>query len=49
VIRYTVIEGVATATEVSTIGVVYTALLGLLVYRQFDWRRSIRSWSRPCR
>ena len=39
VIRYTVIEGVATATEVSTIGVVYTALLGLLVYRQFDWRR----------
>ncbi|HVH79931.1 MAG TPA: TRAP transporter large permease, partial [Stellaceae bacterium] len=39
VIRYTVIEGVATATEVSTIGVVYTALLGLLIYRQFDWRR----------
>jgi len=39
VIRYTVIEGVATATEVSTVGVVYTALLGLLVYRQFDWRR----------
>jgi len=39
VIRYTVIEGVATATEVSTIGVVYTALLGLLVYREFDWRR----------
>jgi tripartite ATP-independent transporter DctM subunit len=39
VIRYTVIEGIATATEVSTIGVVYTALLGLLVYRQFDWRR----------
>ena len=38
-IRYTVIEGIATATEVSTIGVVYTALLGLLVYRQFDWRR----------
>jgi tripartite ATP-independent transporter DctM subunit len=39
VIRYTVIMGAATATEVSTIGVVYTALLGLLVYRQFDWRR----------
>jgi hypothetical protein len=39
VIRYTVIEGVATATEVSTIGVVYTALLGLLVCREFDWRR----------
>jgi len=39
VIRAAVIEGVATATEVSTVGVVYTALLGLLVYRQFDWRR----------
>ncbi|HEX3862285.1 MAG TPA: TRAP transporter large permease subunit [Stellaceae bacterium] len=39
VIRFTVIEGIATATEVSTVGVVYTALLGLLVYRQFDWRR----------
>jgi tripartite ATP-independent transporter DctM subunit len=39
VIRYTVIGGVATATEVSTIGVVYTAILGLVVYRQFDWRR----------
>jgi tripartite ATP-independent transporter DctM subunit len=39
VIRYTVIKGVATATEVSTVGVVYTAFLGLLVYRQFDWRR----------
>jgi tripartite ATP-independent transporter DctM subunit len=39
VIRYTVIKGVATATEVSTIGVVYTAMLGLVVYRQFDWRR----------
>jgi tripartite ATP-independent transporter DctM subunit len=39
VIRYTVIKGVATATEVSTIGVVYTAMLGIVVYRQFDWRR----------
>jgi tripartite ATP-independent transporter DctM subunit len=39
VIRYTVIKGIATATEVSTVGVVYTALLGLLVYREFDWRR----------
>ena len=39
VIRYTVIAGVATATEVSTIGVVYTVMLGILVYRQFDWRR----------
>ena len=39
VIRAAVIGGVATATEVSTVGVVYTALLGLLVYRQFNWRR----------
>src|SRR5487761_226047 len=39
VIRAAVIEGIATATEVSTVGVVYTALLGLLIYRQFDWRR----------
>jgi tripartite ATP-independent transporter DctM subunit len=39
VIRAAVIRGIATATEVSTVGVVYTALLGLLVYRQFNWRR----------
>ena len=39
VIRFAVIQGIATATEVSTVGVVYTALLGLLIYRQFDWRR----------
>ncbi|HML09492.1 MAG TPA: TRAP transporter large permease subunit [Stellaceae bacterium] len=39
VIRFTVIKGIATATEVSTVGVVYTALLGLAVYREFDWRR----------
>src|SRR3954471_11392986 len=39
VIRAAVIEGVATATEVSTIGIVYSVLAGLLIYRQFDWRR----------
>ena len=39
VIRSAVVEGVATATEVSTIGVAYTVLAGLLIYRQFDWRR----------
>jgi tripartite ATP-independent transporter DctM subunit len=38
-IRSAVIEGVATATEVSTIGIGYAALAGLLLYRQFDWRR----------
>ena len=39
VIRAAVIEGVATATEVSTIGIVYSTLAGLLIYRRFDWRR----------
>ncbi|WP_316185061.1 MULTISPECIES: TRAP transporter large permease subunit [unclassified Bradyrhizobium] len=39
VIRAAVVEGVATATEVSTIGIVYGVLAGLLVYRRFDWRR----------
>jgi tripartite ATP-independent transporter DctM subunit len=39
VIRAAVIEGVATATEVSTIGIAYAALAGLLIYRKFDWKR----------
>lgn len=39
VIRAAVIEGVATATEVSTIGIAYAVLAGILLYRQFDWRR----------
>ena len=39
VIRAAVVEGVATATEVSTIGIVYAVLAGLFIYRQFDWRR----------
>jgi len=38
-IRTAVIEGVATATEVSTIGISYAVLSGLLIYRRFDWRR----------
>jgi tripartite ATP-independent transporter DctM subunit len=36
-IRASVVEGVATATEVSTIGIVYSAAAGLVVYRRFDW------------
>ncbi len=36
-IRAAVVKGVATATEVSTIGIVYSALVGLVVYRRFDW------------
>ena len=39
VIRTVVVEGVATATEVSTVGIAYTMLVGLFVYRRFDWRR----------
>src|SRR4029077_2284626 len=39
VIRAAVVGGVATATEVSTIGIVYSILAGLLIYRRFDWRR----------
>jgi tripartite ATP-independent transporter DctM subunit len=41
VIRAAVVEGIATATEVSTIGIVYGLLIGLLVYRSFDWRRLV--------
>lgn len=44
VIRYAVVEGIATATEVSTIGIVYAVLVGffaygLFIYRNLDWRR----------
>ena len=39
VIRAAVVEGVATATEVSTIGIVYSILAGLFVYKQFDVKR----------
>ncbi|MBI0537901.1 TRAP transporter large permease subunit [Roseomonas sp. KE2513] len=38
-IRAAVVEGVATATEVSTIGIGYAVIAGLLFYRSFDWRR----------
>jgi len=39
VIRAAVVEGVATATEVSTIGIAYSVFAGLLLYRQFDVKR----------
>src|SRR5690606_41021490 len=39
VIRAAVVEGVATATEVSTIGIAYSVLAGLLLYRKFDFAR----------
>jgi tripartite ATP-independent transporter DctM subunit len=38
-IRGAVVKGVATATEVSTVGILYTFVCGFLVYRQFDGRR----------
>ncbi|MBB1627774.1 TRAP transporter large permease subunit [Achromobacter sp. UMC71] len=39
VIRAAVVEGVATATEVSTIGIVYSVVIGLVFYRRFDLAR----------
>jgi tripartite ATP-independent transporter DctM subunit len=36
-IRAAVVEGIATATEVSTLGIAYSAIVGLLIYRRFDW------------
>jgi len=38
VIRAAILGGVATATEVSTIGIVYTIVVGVFIYREFDWR-----------
>jgi tripartite ATP-independent transporter DctM subunit len=39
VIRYCVVTGIATATEVSTIGIVYCVAVGATLYRPMDWRR----------
>lgn len=41
VIRSAVIEGVATATEVSTIGIVYTLIVGIVFFRELDWKRMV--------
>src|ERR1700730_4564535 len=38
-IRTLVVEGVATATEVSTVGILYTVAVGVVLYRPFPWRR----------
>jgi tripartite ATP-independent transporter DctM subunit len=38
-IRAAVVEGVATAVEVSTIGIFYTTVVGLILYRRFEWSR----------
>ncbi|MEP9347783.1 TRAP transporter large permease subunit [Xanthobacter sp. KR7-225] len=37
IIRSAVVEGVATATEVSTIGVIYSLVVGALIYRAFSF------------
>jgi tripartite ATP-independent transporter DctM subunit len=39
VIRWAVVEGIATATEVSTIGILYTLIAGTLIYRPMQWSR----------
>lgn len=39
IIRAAVVEGVATATEVSTIGIAYAIIAGALLYRQLDYRK----------
>lgn len=38
-IRFTVMDGIATATEVSTVGIAYAAIAGALLYRRWDWSR----------
>ncbi len=39
VIRWAVVDGVATATEVSTVGIVYALIVGILLYRPVQWSR----------
>ena len=41
VIRAAVVEGVATATEVSTLGIAYSMVCGIVFYRQMQWRRMV--------
>jgi len=41
VIRAAVVEGVATATEVSTLGIAYAVIAGLVFYKQFDLKRLV--------
>lgn len=38
-IRYFVVSGIATATEVSVVGILYTLLIGIFVYREFKWSK----------
>ncbi|MDM9625082.1 TRAP transporter large permease subunit [Rhizobium sp. S152] len=41
VIRAAVIEGIATATEVSTLGIAYVLTVGIVFYGGFNWRRTL--------
>lgn len=41
IIRSAVVEGIATATEVSTLGVIYALVIGALVYRNFSPRQLV--------
>jgi tripartite ATP-independent transporter DctM subunit len=38
-IRWAVVSGVATATEVSTIGIVYTVVVAIVIYRHFPLKK----------
>jgi tripartite ATP-independent transporter DctM subunit len=41
VIRAAVVQGVATATEVSTVGIAYVAVVALVIDRAFPWRQLV--------
>jgi len=41
IIRAAVVEGVATATEVSTLGIAYSIIAGVVFYRQMQWKRML--------
>ncbi|MFG1400042.1 TRAP transporter large permease [Roseixanthobacter pseudopolyaromaticivorans] len=42
-IRAAVLEGIATATEVATIGIVYIVIVSLVIYRHFPLARVVRA------
>ncbi len=48
-IRAAVVDGIATATEVSTFGIAYCFVIGLLIYRRFNWARFLPIWWKPPR
>ena len=38
-VRVFVVNGIATATEVSVVAILYALFVGVAIYREFDWRR----------